>query len=85
LKKTQISYEAWNHPSLGTNKDVFAFDPLKIPKIAPELMEHRLNNNLNHKPVIQNRRYLGAKTKHGSGSQGHKALGSRIHKGMLIP
>ena len=41
-------------------EDVFAFEPLEMPGITPDIMQHRLNVDPSHKPVIQKRRHLGA-------------------------
>lgn len=40
--------------------DVFAYGPEEMPGISPEVMEHRLNVNSDHKPVKQKRRHQGA-------------------------
>jgi len=39
---------------------VFSFEPLEMPGIAPNVMQHRLNVDPSHKPFIQKRRHLGA-------------------------
>ena len=44
---------------LGKYKDVFAFDPFEIPGIAVDIMQHRLNVDPNHRPVIKKKRHLG--------------------------
>ncbi|KAJ8422437.1 hypothetical protein Cgig2_014328 [Carnegiea gigantea] len=41
-------------------KDVFAFDPSEMPGITPDIMEHKLCVDPNHRLVIQKRRNLGA-------------------------
>ena len=33
--------------------DVFAFGPAEMPGVDPSVMEHRLNTDPMHKPVIQ--------------------------------
>ena len=33
-------------------QDVFAFEPSEMPGIAPEVMQHKLNVDPSHKPVI---------------------------------
>ena len=40
-------------------QDVFAFEPSEMPGIAPEIMQHKLNVDPSHRPVIQKRRHLG--------------------------
>ena len=42
-------------------KDVFVFGPDKMPCIAPNVMEHRLNVDSHHKPIIQKKRHMGPK------------------------
>jgi len=39
---------------------VFAFEPLEMPGIIPEVMQHRLNVDPSYKLVIQKRWHLGA-------------------------
>jgi len=39
--------------------DVFAYRPEEMPRIAPNVMEHRLNIDPRHKPVIQKKRHMG--------------------------
>ena len=41
-------------------KDVFAFGPEEMPGIAPNMMEHWLNVDPRHKPIIQKRRHMGS-------------------------
>jgi len=36
-------------------QDVFTFEPSEMPGIAPEVMQHKLNVDPSHKPVIQKR------------------------------
>ena len=38
---------------------MFAFNPLEMPGISPDVMQHRLNVGPYHKLVIQKRRHLG--------------------------
>jgi len=40
---------------------VFAFDSFEMQGIAPDIIEYKLCVDMNHKPVIQTRRQLGAK------------------------
>ena len=40
-------------------RDVFAFDPLEMLGIIPNVMQHRLNAYPSQKPVIPKRRHLG--------------------------
>ena len=40
-------------------KDVFVFNPSEIPDIEPDVMEHKLCLDLNHRLIIQKRRHLG--------------------------
>ena len=44
---------------LRAYKDVFTFGPKKMPGIAPTIMEHRLNVDPPHRPVIQKKRHMG--------------------------
>jgi len=39
---------------------VFAFEPSKMLGITLDVMQHRLNVDSSHKPVIQKRRHLEA-------------------------
>jgi len=41
-------------------QDVFVFELLEMPRIAPEVMQHRLNVDASHKLVIHMRQHLGA-------------------------
>ena len=36
-----------------------AFGPEEMPGIAPTVMEHRLNMNPLHRPVVQKKRHIG--------------------------
>ena len=40
-------------------RDVFRFGPEEIPGIAPTVMEHRLNVDPIHRPVVQKKRHIG--------------------------
>jgi len=40
-------------------KDVFAFGPEEMSGIAPTVMEHRLNVDPHHRPVVQKKRHMG--------------------------
>jgi len=40
-------------------KDRFAFGPEEILGITPSVMEHQLNADPRHKPVIQKKRHMG--------------------------
>jgi len=42
-------------------QDVFAFEPSEMPRIAPEIIQYKLNVDPSHKPVIQKRRHLGVR------------------------
>jgi len=44
---------------LRSYKDVFAFGSEEMPGIAPTVMEHRLNADPRHKPVVQKKRHMG--------------------------
>jgi len=43
---------------LRVYEDVFTFGPKEIPGISPTVMEHRLNANPRHKPVVQKKRHM---------------------------
>jgi len=53
VKETLISW-------LRQYQDVFAFEPSEMAGITLDVMQHRLNVEPSHKPVIQKRRHLGA-------------------------
>jgi len=40
-------------------KDVFAFEPEEMPGIAPTVMQHHLNDDPQHKPVVQKKYHMG--------------------------
>ena len=40
-------------------RDVFAFNPEKMPRVDPRVMEHQLNVDPMHKPVIQKKSRMG--------------------------
>ena len=40
-------------------RDVFAFGPSEMPGIAATVMEHHLNADPRHKPVVQKKRHMG--------------------------
>jgi len=44
---------------LGEYRDVFGFEPEEMLGIDPAVMEHSLNVDLLHKPVIQKKRHMG--------------------------
>ena len=55
-------------------QDVFAFEPSEMPGSAPEVVQHRLNMDPSHKPVIQNRRHLGAEQSAAAAAEVKKLL-----------
>lgn len=40
-------------------KDIFAFGPDEMPDIFATVIEHRLNANPRHKPIVQKKRHMG--------------------------
>jgi len=42
-------------------QDVFTFGPKEMPGINPTTMEHRLNVDPSHKPLIQKKWHIGPK------------------------
>lgn len=40
-------------------RDVFAFVPEEMPDIDPTVMEHKLNVNPTHNPIVQKKRHIG--------------------------
>jgi len=65
-------------------QDVFAFEPLEMPGIAPEVMQHRLNVDPSHKPITQKRRHLGADKSAAVAAEVKKLLRGRVHKRMPL-
>jgi len=63
---------------LGHYKNVFAFDPSKMLGIARDVIQHRLNVDPNHKPIIQKKRHLGTKRSTAAATEVKKLLEARF-------
>jgi len=66
-------------------QDVFAFGPSEMPGIATDDMQHRLNVDSSHKPVIKKRRHLGTERTAATAVEVKKVVGSRLHRRVPPP
>ena len=66
-------------------QDVFAFEPSEMSGIAPKIMQHKLNVDPSHKPVIQKRRHLGVERSAAAVAEVKKLLGASFIRECHYP
>jgi len=66
-------------------KDVFMFGTEKMPNISPTAMEHWLNVDPHHRPVIQKKRHMGSKRAAAANAEIQKLLEVRLIQECQYP